>query len=371
MEVKEELLAELLSALKGKKEEDGILLNAMETRMVNHAQKNLNEQLGNAEDLGYNIDLTALTQLVKKVSKQKHFTIRPSEYIPIRVGEGAWSDQLITYRTYDVAEGFEKGLVDLGLNHSRLHEVDTGIDSVPVKVHSWASQKAWTHIELMQAARANSWGLVEAKEESRKKFWDLGIQDVAFVGLKGHPETRGLLTQPASTSPTGEQIRINNSLVSKKISAMTSTELKDFLRDLVETYRANCERTAWPDTFAIPEDDYNGLGTVPSPDFPVNTVREIIKMSLEGYPPEMVSKFKIIPCAYGIASFSRGLGQLTNDRYALYRQDDASLRMNIPVDYTPTSASSFNNFQWQNVAYAQFTGVKAYRPRELMYFERP
>ena len=43
--------------------------------------------------------------------------------------------------------------------------------------------------------------------------------------------------------------------------------------------------------------------------------------------------------------------------------------VNIPVDYTSTLANSINGFNWQNAAYGQFTGVKVYRPKEVLYFD--
>jgi hypothetical protein len=54
--------------------------------------------------------------------------------------------------------------------------------------------------------------------------------------------------------------------------------------------------------------------------------------------------------------------------YTLLNYDEEALRMDIPVDYTNTLANSLDNFNFQNVAYGQFTGVVAYRPLEIFQF---
>jgi ABC-type multidrug transport system fused ATPase/permease subunit len=60
---------------------------------------------------------------------------------------------------------------------------------------------------------------------------------------------------------------------------------------------------------------------------------------------------------------------LLKNRYALYNKNQDVLEMNIPVSYTSTIAGSYNNFQFQSVAYGQYTGVKVYRPKEILYFD--
>jgi len=42
--------------------------------------------------------------------------------------------------------------------------------------------------------------------------------------------------------------------------------------------------------------------------------------------------------------------------------------MNIPIDYTSTSFGTSNSFDFSSVAYGQFTGVIAKRPKEILYF---
>ena len=75
--------------------------------------------------------------------------------------------------------------------------------------------------------------------------------------------------------------------------------------------------------------------------------------------------FKVLPCAYGDKVYSGAAVQ----QYVLINQDEESIRMDVPVDYTNTLANSIDNFGFQNVGYGQFTGVLAYRPAELYYMQ--
>ena len=74
----------------------------------------------------------------------------------------------------------------------------------------------------------------------------------------------------------------------------------------------------------------------------------------------------IKPLAYAMVSNS--FGGLTYNTYTLINYDDTTFNMQIPVPYTTTVPNSINNYQLQDVGYGQYTGVAAFRPRELMYF---
>lgn len=327
-----------------------IVLNALEQRKADLMQKSVNA-------LGYQIDITSLTTIMKKVSEQKFFEIAPADYLPVRVGEGAWSTQLTTYRSYAIADDFATGVLATGGNNTRLAVADAGVDSVNVKVINWAKQIGWSIFDLEHASKAGNWDLVTSKEKARKKNWDLGIQKVAFLGLSGDSSVKGLLTQSG--------VEVNTSTINKPISTMSGTELKAFCRAVLEDYRSNAQRTAMPTHFVLPESDYLGLATPSSADFPLKSVLEILRETFVAMTGKL--DFKILSCAY--ADVANSDGALTLPRYALYNYEEESLRMDIPVDYTSTIANSLDSFNFQNVAYGQFTGVQAYRPRELIYFD--
>lgn len=333
---------------------EAIVLNAMEERIANH-----NQQLVNS--LGYEIDMTSLTQIVKKVSEQKFFKIAPADYLPVKVGEGAWSSNLITYRSYALGDDFSNGVINTGSNSGRLAMVDSGVDSITIPVVNWAKQLEYTIFDLQLASRSGNWDLVSSKEKSRKINWDLGIQKVAFLGLSGSASVLGLLNQ--------SNVTINTTLLTTAnglaIKSMTGIQLKAFCGALLEAYRVNCARTAWPTHFLIPESDYNGLASFTSADFPLRSVLSVLEETLKTI--TMNPGFKILPLAYADPAFSSGV--LSTQRYVLLNYEEESIRMDIPVDYTSTLANSLNNFSLQNVGYGQFTGAKAYRELEMLYID--
>jgi hypothetical protein len=324
-----------------------IVLNELEARIAFRNQKIINE-------LGFEIDITTLTAITKKVTDQKFFEIPPADFMPVRVGEGAWSTNLLTYRSFNLADDFATGVLNTGNNNGRMAVADAGVDSLSIDVKNWGKQIGWNLIELNQAARAGNWDLVTSKEKSRKKNWDLGIQKVAFLGLDGDSSVRGLYNQLGITD--------NETTITKPIKSMTPTELKTFLATLVDDYRANCARTAWPTHFIIPESDYLGLASQASADFPIKSVLEMMEEALQKLTRN--PNFAVLPCAYGDIAYSGD----TQQKYILLNYDEESVRMDIPVDYTNTLANSVDNFSFQNVGYGQFTGVLAYRPLEMLYF---
>lgn len=324
-----------------------VTLNAWEQRIADLNQRKVN-------DLGFEIDITTLTTIMKKVTEQKFFEIAPADYLPLRVGEGAWSSNLVTYRSFQLSDDFATGVINTGSNNGRLAMADAGVDSIPVKVINWAKAIGWTLPEIQMAAKAGNWDLITAKEKSRKRNWDIGIQKVAFLGLSGDASCLGLYTQTGITTDA--------TTIPQPIKSLTPVDLKDFVAKVIEKYRVNVNRTAWPTHFVIPESDYNGLASMSSPEFPIKSVLQLLE---EAFAVMTRNKsFKILPSAYGDMTYS-GLGV---QMYALYNYDEESLRMDLPVDYTNTLANSIDNFSFQNVGYGQFTGAMAYRPQELYYF---
>lgn len=325
-----------------------IVLNAREQRVADLNQKAVNA-------LGYEIDITSLTTIMKKITEQKFFEIPPADFIPVRVGDGAWSTQLTTYRSFSLADDFSTGVLNLGSNNGKLATGDAAVDAMNIKVNNWAKSIGWTLFDLESAAKSGNWDLVAAKEKARKKNWDLGIQKIAFLGLSGDASVLGMYNQSGVTN--------NTTLITKLIRTMTAAEMSTMIGGLLPAYRANCAYTAWPTHFIIPEDDFLGLGVPYSSDFPNVSKLDYLTAQLRVLTKN--PNFQILPCAYG--STANG-GPATAQRYVLLNYDEESLRMDIPVDYTSTLANSVDNFSFQNVGYGQFTGVLAYRPLEMLYF---
>lgn len=321
-----------------------------------HGVIHTNSSINNA--IGYEIQITTLTTISKRISEQKFFQIPPADYLPLVVGEGAFSTNLTTYRSFDLADEFETGLINTGGQNSRLASADAGVDSLNIKVFDWGKSIGWTIFDLEFAAKSGNWDLVSAKEKARKRNWDLGIQRIAFLGAVGNNGASGsclgLLNQPGITN--------NTSVITQPINQMTTASLKTFTATVVEAYRSNNNRTAWPTHFVIPESDYNGLASQASPDFPIKSTLQLLEEMFQVITRN--KNFKILPLAYADPAYSG----FSYHIYTLLNYDEESLKMQIPLDYTNTLANSLDNFGFQNVGYGQFTGVLVLRPLEMIYF---
>lgn len=342
-----------------------IMLNSFEKHKTQWLAKQLWEKHGPihgsrhfANSLGYEVQITTLTTIAKRISEQKFFEIPPADYLPVRVGEGTWSTNITTYRSFDLADEFETGIINTGGGNSRLASADAGVDALNIKVFPWAKSIGWSIFDLEYAAKSGNWDLVSAKEKARKRNWDLGIQKIAFLGAAGNNGVNGsclgLLNQSGITN--------NTTVITQPISSMTTATLKTFTANIVEAYRSNVNRTAWPSHFIIPESDYNGLASQASPDFPIKSTLQLLEEMFIVITRN--KNFKILPLAYGDMAYSGFNYQI----YCLLNYDEESIRMDIPLDYTNTIANSLDNFGFQNAGYGQFTGVLTYRPLELLYF---
>jgi hypothetical protein len=334
-----------------------IVLNEREAHVANYWERHIKNSLG------YEVAITTLTQIVKKVSEQKLYQIAPADYLPIRVGEGTWSSNLTTFRSYDIADEFESGIINSGDSNTRLSVGDAGVDALNIKVNNWAKNCGWSIFALEQAAKSGNWDLVSAKEKTRKRNWDLGIQRVAFLGARGQNASNGsclgLLNQAGITFDT--------TLITAPLSGLAPTNLSTFQQLAIQRYRANCSYTSFPTHFIVPESDYNGMAAQASATFPMKSILELLE---EGFQIITRNKnFKILPLVYAQAANAGGSlpSQAATQMYAFLNYDEESLRMDIPLDYTNTLANSLDNFMFQNAGYGQFTGVLAYRPAELYY----
>lgn len=338
-----------------------ILLNKSEKYHAAYTQKLVNERFGN--QLGYEVSITTLTQIVKKISEQKLYKIAPADYVPVKVGEGTWSSNLTTYRSFDVADEFESGIINTGGDNTRASAADAAIDALNIKTNNWMKGNSWSIFELEEAAKSGNWDLVASKEKTRKRNWDLGIQRVAFLGARGQNGSNGsclgLLNQP-----TGQ---FDTTLITQNISSMSTTQLSSFQQAAIQRFRANCNYTAYPTHFVVPESDYNGMAAQAAPGFPMKT---ILALLLEAFQIICQNKnFKILPLAYADVANAGGAlpAGAASKLYTFLNYDEESIVMNVPLQYTNTLANSLDNFMFQNSGYGQFTGVLALRPAELYY----
>ena len=306
----------------------------------------------NKNSLGYSQLITTLTAVGKKVSEQKFYTIDFAEYLPVVVGNGAYQRAIINWRTYVKGEGFKSGVISNASNQSQLPLVDAAYDQISQTIYNWAKGMVYNVFELEEAMRANTlFSLIEAREKARRQEWDLGLQEVAFLG---YGADTGLLNN--------SNVTVDSSTIAKKVSAMSAAEFNTFVGAIYEVYRSNCARTAKPSHFIMPETDYNGLINFPDATYPLKTKLELLEAAFKTITGNQA--FKILPCAYA----DKANFDTTNNRYVLLNYDESSVKMDLPIDYTMTQAGTFNGFSWENVGFGSFTGVVAQREKEMLYF---
>jgi len=335
------------------KNKDILIQNAVQRLKVQSAQ------IENA--LGAKIDIDTLTGIKAKVTKQVFYEVRPSEYLPIVVGENAFAEDLLTYKEYSIGNDFESGIISGGSNQTRTEKADAAIEGIKVPIVDWRKMVEYNLMELGKASRAGNWSLVEAKERSRYKNWQLGIQQVAFLGLSSKTDVDGLLTQ--------SDVAANTATIPTFMKLMSTSQFKTVIDNILSDYFANSGSTVMPTHFVIPMSDWLGLGTPTSETYWNGSKRSWLIENFKeatGNP-----NFKVLPLVYSQkAANLEFLGGGTGlNRYAMYRYDDESLRMDIPIDFTTTITDTINGFDYQSAAYAQFTGAKAYRPKEMIYFD--
>lgn len=318
--------------------------------------KGLGTALMNSAPAGFETAITTLTRVRQEVIGQVHYTVNPSDFVPMKMGDGAFAEEILYYKNFALAGKFSDGFV--GGGQQRKAKSDIGYDTVKIKNQFWANEFDYSIIELNQAnANQMAINLISEKEAARKKAWDLGIQDTAFLGVDGDDAIDGLLTL------NNQGVAINTTVIDKPIKNMTSTEFNAFISSAIAAYFANSNSTRMPNCFTLPVRDLLGSVGFVAENQPFQSKLEVLEKAFQkatGNP-----SFQVKAVQYADKS-SNSLGV---NRYSLYNNAADTLEMNIPVDYTSTSFGTVNNFDFTNVAYGQFSGVIAKRPAEIIYFD--
>lgn len=314
--------------------------------------------------LGYQYTIQTTTQIRAEVIEQKFYEVPIAEFIPVIVGTGAWMESIKTNLVYDAAGAFETGLQDLASGPSQIANVDVGMAPVNAKILTWAKGYLYTLPEVEKALASNNWDVVASKMAALKRNWDLGLQKVAFLGfLQDLENVPGLLSNDVARGAT-----VNTAVITKYISSMSPDEFQALVASIMGAFFANSNSTELPDTFVIPMQDFLGLATPVSSGFPVVSMLDYLETAFKRITGN--ANFKVRGVAYCDQANNAGYwATLGTNRYCLYKRDRETIKMDIPVDFNLYPAGTSNNFQWQGVGAAQFTGCIAYRVAQIMYFD--
>ncbi len=320
--------------------------------------KILNNAAASNPDFGSNIDITTLTKIKQDIVDQKFFRTAPSEFMPVTIGFNPWGDETQKFSSFETGDKFEDGDVDLARN-SRLAQSDVALAAQSKVLKKWAFQIDYNLFELRTAQTSNNWNLITAREKALKTRWDLGVQNIAFLGHSTDARIVGLYNQSGLT--------INNTLIpAGGISGASDADFDTIKQSLVSLFYTNTNSTEFPDTFVLPTDDYLKLaGASATSAFPLKNRFELLREALVAASGN--ENFKIGRLPYGQTTFSG----LAKDRYILYRNALDTLELDIPIPYTSLTAETANNFQFDSISYGQYSGVLITRPLEVMYFDLP
>lgn len=297
-----------------------------------------------------------VTQIVDGIVEAKYYTVdgRLTDYVNIDAsGRGAYAGEIFQFTGGYVGAPFKECIINptsMGIHNDPT--ADVAIDGIRIR-NNFYRQKYAVSQEALKMASVNrvTFDLIDLKEKSRKKNWDLGLQGVVFEGL-GDGTTFGLLNQPGVT--------INTSLFPTKISSMTTAQIKTFAATAMATVFANSNYTIKPNRWLMPTSTYMALGIPYGDTFGMPTVIEVLENAFKqaGAP----SDFKIVHSVYNETAGVGGTG-----RHVFYNTDPDCLIMHTPKPYTPHPLYAAGALDMISDAEGQFTGVWLKIPASMMY----
>lgn len=313
--------------------------------------------------VGYQYTIQTTTLIRAETVNQKFYEIPFADYIPVIPGEAAWMETIKTNLVYKLGGNFEQGIINTGSNQQNFAKMNVGTSPVTQTVALWAKAYDYSVFEVNKALALNNWDVVSGKLEALKMEWDLGLQQLSFLGLlSDNTNFPGLLSQAS--------VNVNLTVITKNISTFGNTDWQTFVSTILAAYFANSNNTVMPDHFEIPMDDYLGLAAFVNPAFPLAgsmfiDLLEAAFKKITGNPG-----FVVYGSLYGKMSVNAGVWTANGtQRYVLYRKDPKSIRMDLPMDFVLAAPVPVGPVTFEGLGYGQFTGVVAFRPAEMLYFD--
>lgn len=316
--------------------------------------KRLNNAVS-ADTLGFEQLISTQTEIVAGVIETKYYQLLGqtlSDFVSFDVGRGAYSTNIFQYTAGYVGSPFEAGLVQpssgLGINAKSNIE----LDGISVKNNFWRMDYEVSH-EIIEMAKVNTqaFSIIEENEKARKKVYDLGMQKVVFLGIDG---SYGLLNQPSVT--------INTSLMPAGLDTMTEAQMLAFAQGALAAYLANNNSTAMPNRLCISTSEFVSLQVPFSANYPTDLYK--IDVLERAFVKAGCPDFKIVHSTYNATASAGG-----HERAVLYNKDPDALKIYVPKPYTPHALYPMNGVDFVSVAEAQFSGVVALRPLEMLYID--
>ncbi len=297
-----------------------------------------------------------VTAIIDGVVEAKYYTVdgRLSDYVNIDAsGRGAYAGEIFQFTGAYVGAPFKECIINptsMGIHNDPT--ADVAVDGIRIR-NNFYRQKYGVSQEALKMAAVNrtTFDLIDLKEKSRKKNWDLGLQDTVFIGL-GDGRTFGLLNQPGVT--------INTSLFPNSLINMTTAQLKTLAGSLMSTAFANSNYTIKPNRWLMPTSTFMALGVPYGDTFGMPTVIQVLENAFKqaGAP----SDFRIV---HSIYNETAGVGG--TKRHVFYNTDSDALIMHTPKPYTPHPLYAAGALDMISDAEGQFTGVWLKIPGSMLY----
>jgi hypothetical protein len=333
---------------------------------ISNPELALNNALGDAATttMGANQTITTLTYLRQQRILQKFYTVdNLADYLPIEVGTAPWVRQVSTFREYYTGTNFwASGTQSGGQTQERQNSGSSYEDLVTAKTFNWNDAFHFNTWEVNQALAANNWDLIGSRMTALKRKHDTGLTEGWMLGNPQNSNYPGLLNNP--------DVTVNTSLITALLSSLTAAQINTFVAQVVEVYRAQCNRTAWPTTFIMPEDDWNGTAAFISSSFPLaqSTFQEVLINAFVRITGN--KNFKILPLAYAMPAYNNTNGSSINAHcYMLFNNSPETLLAQHNVPFHTTAPFTSDGIHYVGSALSQFTGVKVFRPLEVLEFK--
>ena len=321
-----------------------------------------------ATSFGANFDIPALSQLSPDYIKQKFYFVESLEALcPIETGIAPFAPSRVTIKTFAGIQNPESGLIST-VNKGQYDEVETAIDNVTIEREFWAKQISYNFLQQAQMGflGASGFDYVSSKLDALSTDYQLFVEKIFHYGFSKRDNT-GLLTS--------SEVTVNTSLITKKLSAMTSAEFNAFIANVISVYQANQKIGEYPDTFYIPQSDYVGLVQQMSEDFPIKTKLQVLLEAMKAVTKN--NYFKIERSFYNQKSFAaearfkkaNGDAPLSYDRYMLYKSQRDRVSFDMPIAFTLLGTGTMNQFDFVQLGYAQVGKVFFKRPADAIYFD--
>lgn len=272
-----------------------------------------------------------------------------SDFVPIEVGYGAYSRELVQFAVKPTGADFKSWLINPTAGGFNLDaNVDSDIEAQRYHNNFIRAAYSLTKEGIEMAAKATMpFNLYEIKEKARAKAFYLGLQEAWFLGLNDG-KSYGLLNQPSGS--------INTSFMNKSLSKMTNDEFKDWVGTLRGLFNSATKGILQFDRLLMPQDDYFALDTVFG-EFGL-TRRQILENVVKA------NNGKIVYTKYNETAGTNG-----NPRYALYKYDEDLIQGFIPLPYTPWSVFPQGSLDVMCHCMAQFVTPVSKVNNTLLYLD--